>query len=461
MSPVPPPHQFESSTDPYAAPQPTPQNQEAVGYSPEPPAPAGPSAKKNRMPLIIGAVLGVIVLVAAGVGIGALLRSRGTSGNATASASVSADWAEGSHQTWSLELEPDSYIRGNGSQLAVASPTDSLGVWSVAAYDTADGAPQEQWSVEVEVGTDEFRFEYWGDYLVVGGTLLETSDGGAYTAPWESRDAPEFLDEYALLCTYDGTCTSWTADDPSTSLWEQQIDEPENIFTDQSTAYPDPSRVYQDDQVAYVSVSRSKAVDLATGDVIDFDLGDTYGLGALADGWVKVDHDTGRYTLLSPTGKERDSFEAAADENPLGAARLFDAPNVTAEQITKLAKDGDLSWARAQVRTDEDAETCTVAFLVDGTELDTTQEDWGCSFDYTPYLLISDDDSLVMMTASSPMQTASTISLRGMWTTADGKLISLGENEFGTDEFYLMNPELIVAYDPTSGEATGYAPGAE
>ncbi|WP_143008878.1 hypothetical protein [Actinomyces ruminicola] len=459
MSPVPPPHQSESSTDPYAAPQPTPQSQGAVGYSPEPPAPAGPPAKKNRMPLIIGAVLGVIVLVAAGVGIGALLRSRNSDG--TAPSAVSADWAEGSHQTWSLDLETGSYVRGSGSQLAVASPTDSPGVWSVAAYATADGAPQEQWSVEVEVDTDEFRFEYWGAYLVVGGTLLKTSDGGAYTAPWESHDAPEFLDDYAMLCTYDGTCTSWAADDPGTALWEKQIDEPENIFADQPAAYPDPSRVYQDDQVAYVSVSPSKAVELDTGDVIDFDLGETYGLGALADGWVKVDHDTGRYTLLSPTGTERDSFEATADENPLGAARLFDAPNATAEQITKLARDGDLSWARAQVRTDEDAETCTVAFLVGGTELDTTQEDWGCSFDYTPYLLISDDESLVMLTDSSPMQAASTISLRGMWTIADGQLISLDGYDFGADQFYLFNSELIVAYAPDSGELAAYAPGAE
>ncbi|MBM6978875.1 MAG: hypothetical protein I3J03_04065 [Actinomyces succiniciruminis] len=127
-----------------------------------------------------------------------------------------------------------------------------------------------------------------------------------------------------------------------------------------------------------------------------------------------------------------------------------------------MATDGDVSWARAQVRTDYDYATCTTAFLVDGKELATTQEDWQCSFDdYTPYLLISDDDSLVMLTDSSPMQKASTISLRGLWTTADGKLISLGENDFGADEFYLLSSELIVGYDPSSGEATGYAPGAE
>lgn len=450
--------------DPAAAAQPTPQGPPPAGYGfyPAAPAPGGPSAKKNRKPLIIGAVVGVVLLVAAGVGVGALLRSRGAAGNGTAAAGVSADWAKGSHQSWSLELEPDSYIRGNGSQLVVASPTDSLGVWTVTAYDTAAGTPQQQWSTRVDTDADNYRFEYWGDYLVVGTTLLNPSDGGAYTAAWDSTDLLHFLDDYAFLCDYDGSCTGWSADNPNASLWETSIDESDEIFTDLSSAYPNPATVYQDDQVTYVRVSTNHALNLATGDTIDFELNDHQDITALSDGWGKIDYDTGRFTVLSPTGAETSSFDGGDNEEALGAAYLFEAPHITAAQFRKMATDGDVSWARAQVRTDYDYATCTTAFLVDGKELATTQEDWQCSFDdYTPYLLISDDDSLVMLTDSSPMQKASTISLRGLWTTADGKLISLGENEFGAGQFYLLSSELIVGYDPSSGEATGYAPGAE
>lgn len=448
--------------NPAGAAQPTPQGQPPTGYGyyQAAPAPVAPSAKKNRKPLIIGAVLGVIVLVAAGIGVGALLRSRSTTGTDTAAASVSADWTEGSHQAWSLELEEDSYVRANGSQLVVASPTDSLGVWSVTAYDTADGAPQEQWNAQVDTDADNYRFEYWGDYLVVGNTLLNASDGGATSAAWDSTDLLQFLDNYAYMCDYDGTCTGWSADDPTTSLWETSIDTSEEIFTELPSAYPDPARVYQDDQVAYVRVSTSHAINLATGDTIDFGLGDSQGITALADGWVRFDYDTMQYTVLSPTGAEQDSFEASSEET-LGAAYMFGSPHVTSAQLRTLLVDGDVSWSRGQVRTDYNSDSCTITFLVDGTELASTQEETDCGFDYVPYLLISNDDSLVMLTNSSPMQTSSTISLRGMWTAADGKLLSLEGYDFGVDEFYLLNSELIVAYDSSSGALAAYAPGTE
>ncbi|MDU0347475.1 hypothetical protein [Actinomyces sp. MRS3W] len=433
-----------------------------VGSYPAMAAAVSPPPKKRSGPLIIGAVVGVIALVAAGTLVTMFLRSGRAGG--TDSQRVSADWAKGSHRTWSLDIDADSYVRGNGSQLVVVGAADTSDRRTVTAYDLADGEPEEQWSTAVELYTDHFRFEYWGDYVVVGGSLLNQSDGGAFVAPWESWDSPEFLDTYAYLCESDGTCTAWSASDPNTALWEIVIDDSGEIIIDQPAAYPDPGRVYQDDNVTYVRVSTSTAVNVATGDIIDFELGDEENVFALTDGWGKIDYDAQRYTVLSPTGVEINSFEISNEARDApGAAYMFDSPHVTAKQMQILGVNGDISWARVQVRTDEDADSgCMQAFLVDGTELTATQEDWSCSFDYSPHFIISGDDSLIMLTDSSPMQTASALSLRGMWTIADGELISPLEGyEFGEDQFYLFSSELIVAYSPDNGHMTGYAPGAE
>ncbi len=470
---VPQPHTYPPALPPPAAGyQPAPINQTGyqgrapVGYQPAvayapPTSSLRPPVRKSRRPLIIGAVLGVIVLVAAGVGVTAFVRHMTSR---PAARDLSSAWAEGSHELWTLDVSANASVRAHGDQLVVAQPGPQSDQQTVTAYDVSGPQPKQQWRTQASADDDGFRFEYWGDYLIVGDELLSPADGSAQNAPWEKGTEPEIVGTYAYHCRISDTCTGWSADAPSTTLWKTTIEDSGYAFRQRrQRVYPEANDVYQDENVTYVRVSFDKVVNIATGDVIDFELESGQWLTSTSDGWIKSDTDGNEYTVMSPSGQQMETFRGDADTTR-GAPYLFDLPHISAEQYRGIITDGDYSWTRLRIDVEyntRDDTLCTYTYFVDDTELAATAEEWNCKIDYTSYFKFSTDESLLMLTASSPMQTASALSLRGIWTVSDAELMTISDYRFDEEEaYYLLNSELIVVHDGLHNRLTAYAPGS-
>ena len=486
---VPPPTRLYSAPGAYAPPP-------APLATPQGGAPRRTRRRRRGAPrpLVITVVALVVVLVlgtATVVGL-RLLRKNSTAG-ATTAVLPSDDWAHGARKAWTLDTSDGAQgsltaVAGNNDQLVVRNTTnyapDSGRIEiRVTAYDISDDEPQEQWSTNLDYQTDPalshyhyYTPFYWGDYIIVDDKLLRTDNGEASDAPWDKF--PGIRGDYAIACDEEDHCSAWNSEDPDRKLWETDI--PDSFEYTHNGDSGILNGVYEGDK-AIAFASPSTAVDLDTGELYDFHIDysrnkegvfqsdELFSIRVLADGWSKYNARSDRITILSPTGEELETLDG---ELPYDASvYLTDShPRPTAAELKSYIEDGDADWAQIRGEYDKNSNTdCSITLTIGDSTFKPADESGSCIglFPYPlagPRLSLSSDGS-VLMSSLEALSTSTGRQIGGMWSVEDGEIIDFPGNKFSGDytAFYLVNPELIVAYEigggsDASNELTAYRP---
>ena len=439
--------------------------------------------------LVVALVLGTATVVGL-----RLLRKNSTTRTGTTTAVLpSNDWAHGAHKAWTLDTSGatnlPAAVTGNNDQLVVSN-ISNYDLHSgrievrVTAYDVSGDEPQEQWSTNLDYQTDPshpdvYRYQvmlYWGDYIVMSGKLIRADNGEVSDAPWD--EFPGIIGAYAITCDKESRCSAWNAEDPDRKLWETDI--PDSF--EYAHNYTDGffSGVYEGDKTI-TFILPGIAVDLDTGELYDFHIDyseDEEGriktdefVRVLADGWSKYDESSDQITILSPTGEELETL----DGGPLHDAGVYltsDHPRPTAAELKSYIEDGDADWAQIRGEYDKNSNAdCSTTLTIGDSTFKPADESGRC-IGLPPYpqmgsyFSLSSDGSVLMLSLwEDAMGTSTGRQISGMWSVEDGEIIDLPGNEFSGDYtvFYLVNPELIVAYEigggsDASNEITAYRP---
>ena len=433
----------------FAVPGPQTGGYPAAAPQPAPAAPAPPRRRVSRPVIITVAVLVAVLVISGAVVLGMHLLGGDSADGPTA---PSNSWAKGSHKAWDMNVGERSTLIGNKDQLVVADMDSDYNIDTVTAYDVSGDKPKKQWSADPR--TDSFYLSYWGDYLIAGDTLIKADTGKTTDAPWHNN--PIIVGAYAFSCSRKDQCTGWSASNPDQKLWEASVSGSSDF---QGT--PSAGRsTYQGDGKLIVQASESTWINVITGDVYDFDTTSSDFVFALADGWCKYDYKKGRFTILSPTGEERESFDGEYPED-VSAASTLDHPLMSAAEFKSLIQDEDVSWAKIKItRAKNSSSSCPTKLTIGESTFKPANESGEC---YEPdgivLYALSSDNSVLMRASTDPTSTSTGMWLSGAWTVKDGETIDFPGNDFDSGTyFYLVNPELIVARD-TSGELTAYRPG--
>ena len=433
----------------FAVPGPQTGGYPAAAPQPAPAAPAPPRRRVSRPVIITVAVLVAVLVISGAVVLGMHLLGGDSANGPTA---PSNSWAKGSHKAWDMNIGERSTLIGNKDQLVVADMDSDYNIDTVTAYDVSGDKPKKQWSADPR--TDSFYLSYWGDYLIAGDTLIKADTGKTTDAPWHNN--PIIVGAYAFSCSRKDQCTGWSASNPDQKLWETSVSGSSDF---QGT--PSAGRsTYQGDGKLIVQASESTWINVITGDIYDFDTTSSDFVFALADGWCKYDYKKGRFTILSPTGEERESFDGEYPED-VSAASTLDHPLMSAAEFKSLIQDEDVSWAKIKItRAKNSSSSCSTKLTIGESTFKPANESGEC---YEPdgivLYALSSDNSVLMRASTDPTSTSTGMWLSGAWTVKDGETIDFPGNDFDSGTyFYLVNPELIVARD-TSGELTAYRPG--
>ena len=435
---------------------------QAAGYTaaapqmaPPQPPPAAPAPPRRRVsrPVIITVVVLVAVLVISGAVVLGMHLLRGDSANGSTAPSNS--WAEGAHKVWDMDIDERSIFIGNKDQLVVADMDSDYTITTVSAYDVSGDKPKKQWSTDPH--TDSLYLSYWGEYVVIGDMLIKADTGETTDAPWHKN--PIIVGDYAFSCGSKDLCTGWSAAKPNQELWKTNVSG--------SSDFQDiPSlngSVYQGNGKLIVQAAESTWIDVITGEIYDFDTTRSEIVFALADGWCKYNYEKEQFTILSPTGEKRDTFNGDYPED-VSAAATLDHPRLTAAEFKSFIQDKDLSWAKIKItRTRNSSSDCPTKLTIGESTFKPVNDSGSC---YEPDGIVlyslSSNESVLMRVSADPTSTSTGMWISGAWTVKDGETIDFPGNDFDSGTvFYLVNPELIVARETSDGELTAYRPGAK
>mgnify|MGYP000904297789 CR=1 FL=1 len=435
---------------------------QAAGYTaaapqmaPPQPPPAAPAPPRRRVsrPVIITVVVLVAVLVISGAVVLGMHLLRGDSANGSTAPSNS--WAEGAHKVWDMDIDERSIFIGNKDQLVVADMDSDYTITTVSAYDVSGDKPKKQWSTDPH--TDSLYLSYWGEYVVIGDMLIKADTGETTDAPWHKN--PIIVGDYAFSCGSKDLCTGWSAAKPNQELWKTNVSG--------SSDFQDiPSlngSVYQGNGKLIVQAAESTWIDVITGEIYDFDTTRSEIVFALADGWCKYNYEKEQFTILSPTGEKRDTFNGDYPED-VSAAATLDHPRLTAAEFKSFIQDKNLSWAKIKItRTRNSSSDCPTKLTIGESTFKPVNDSGSC---YEPDGIVlyslSSNESVLMRVSADPTSTSTGMWISGAWTVKDGETIDFPGNDFDSGTvFYLVNPEFIVARETSDGELTAYRPGAK
>ena len=434
--------------------------------------------------LVVVLVLGTATVVGL-----RLLRKNSTAGATTTAVLPSDDWAHGARKAWTLDTSDGAQgsltaVAGNNDQLVVSNtsnydPHSGRIEIRVTAYDVSGDEPQEQWSTNLDYQTDPshpdvYRYHmmlYWGDYIVMSGKLIRADNGEVSDAPWD--ELPGIVGVYAIACDEEDRCSAWNAKNPDRKLWETDI--PDSFEHLHNNGYF--SGVYEGDKTI-TFILPGIAADLGTGELYDFHIDyskDEEGriktdefVRVLADGWSKYDESSDRITILSPTGEELETLDGGLPHDA-GVYLTSDYSRPTAAELKAYIEDGDANWAQIRGEYDKKSNAGCPALTIGDSTFKPTDESGNC-FGSSPYPQIGpvfslSSDGSVLMSSGEALSPSRGRYISGMWSVEDGEIIDFPGNEFSGDYtvFYLVNPELIVAYEigggsNASNELTAYRP---
>ena len=455
------------------------------------PAPSSPRRRVSRpvMITVVVLVVGLVLGAATVVGLRLLLRKD----SATGPAIPSNDWARGARIVWTLDTDdgPDSRvtIAGDNDQLIVASfinhNLDSperleIEVTRVTAYDVSGDEPEEQWSTDPDMRQAYHSYPnplyygpfYWGDYIVVGDKLLRADNGEVSDAPWDT--SPTLMGNYAIDCDEKDHCSGWSVENLNQKLWEADIPDGFEYLYSIGDEYESFRGVYEGDRtIAFVSPSI--AVDAATGELYDFHIDyrktgyvdvpffEDDSVFVLADGWSKYNLRSNQVTILSPTGEEMETLDVGMRDD-VGVYLTSDHPRPTAAELKSYIQNGDAGWAQIRGEYNSDANTgCSTTLTIGDSTFKPTDESGNCSTE-PPYphaglaFSLSPDGSVLISLRNNSVTTSTGRWISGAWNVKDGRVIKFPGGEFADfhTSFYMVNSELIVAYD--DNELTAYRP---
>lgn len=220
-----------------------PQAEQWVSPSGTPPIPqpasARPHARRRGRPVLLVALLCVIVVIVAVLGIRQLTQTLGGqdphhsftsaptvgySGSSTSTGAISPAWASGVETAWripfpSLQYGPRAITTVEGTTLYVLfeNPDHASHQATVAAFDISSEQPRELWRTTGSLPESFGRpnFVSFADQFIVGSIVIDKATGAQSLAPWEGSEALAVVDGVVVACDGKQACSGWAQESSS------------------------------------------------------------------------------------------------------------------------------------------------------------------------------------------------------------------------------------------------------
>lgn len=221
----------------------SPQAEQWVPPSGTPPIPqpasARPRARRRGKPVLLAALLCVIVVIVAVLGIRQLTQTPGGqdphhsftssptvgySGAATNTGSISPAWASGVETAWRIPFPSSQYgpraittVEGTTLYALFEDPGYATHRATVAAFDISSAQPRELWRTTGPTPESFGRptFVSLADQFIVGSIVIDKATGAQSLAPWEGSEALAAVDGVVVACDGKQACSGWVLESSS------------------------------------------------------------------------------------------------------------------------------------------------------------------------------------------------------------------------------------------------------
>lgn len=221
----------------------SPQAEQWVPPSGTPPIPqpasARPRARRRGKPVLLAALLCVIVVIVAVLGIRQLTQTLGGqdphhsftssptvgySGSSTSTGSISPAWASGVETAWRIPFPSTQYgpraittVEGTTLYALFEDPGYATHQATVAAFDISSKQPRELWRTTGPTPESFGRptFVSLADQFIVGSIVIDKATGAQSLAPWEGSEALAAVDGVVVACDGKQACSGWVLESSS------------------------------------------------------------------------------------------------------------------------------------------------------------------------------------------------------------------------------------------------------
>ena len=220
-----------------------PQAEQWVSPSGTPPIPqpasARPHARRRGRPVLLVALLCVIVVIVAVLGIRQLTQTLGGqdphhsftstptvgySGSSTSTGAISPAWASGVETAWRIPFPSSQYgpraittVEGTTLYALFEDPGYATHQATVAAFDISSKQPRELWRTTGPTPESFGRptFVSLADQFIVGSIVIDKATGAQSLAPWEGSEALAAVDGVVVACDGKQACSGWVLESSS------------------------------------------------------------------------------------------------------------------------------------------------------------------------------------------------------------------------------------------------------
>ena len=221
----------------------SPQAEQWVPPSGTPPIPqpasARPRARRRGRPVLLAALLCVIVVIVAVLGIRQLTQTPGGqdphhsftssptvgySGSSTSTGAISPAWASGVETAWRIPFPSSQYgpraittVEGTTLYALFENPDHASHQATVAAFDISSAQPRELWRTTGPTPESFGRptFVSLADQFIVGSIVIDKATGAQSLAPWEGSEALAAVDGVVVACDGKQACSGWVLESSS------------------------------------------------------------------------------------------------------------------------------------------------------------------------------------------------------------------------------------------------------
>ena len=221
----------------------SPQAEQWVPPSGTPPIPqpasARPRARRRGKPVLLAALLCVIVVIVAVLGIRQLTQTLGGqdphhsftstptvgySGSSTSTGAISPAWASGVETAWRIPFPSSQYgpraittVEGTTLYVLFENPDHASHQATVAAFDISSAQPRELWRTTGPTPESFGRptFVSLADQFIVGSIVIDKATGAQSLAPWEGSEALAAVDGVVVACDGKQACSGWVLESSS------------------------------------------------------------------------------------------------------------------------------------------------------------------------------------------------------------------------------------------------------
>ena len=203
------------------------------------PASARPRARRRGRPVLLAALLCVIVVIVAVLGIRQLTQTPGGqddqhsftstptvgySGSSTSTGAISPAWASGVETAWRISFPSTQYgpraittVEGTTLYALFEDPDHASHQATVAAFDISSAQPRELWRTTGPTPESFGRptFVSLADQFIVGSIVIDKATGAQSLAPWEGSEALAAVDGVVVACDGKQACSGWVQESSS------------------------------------------------------------------------------------------------------------------------------------------------------------------------------------------------------------------------------------------------------